>query len=309
MAKSRRDFIQSGAALAAGITGLASPSRAHQGAAPAPADIQVPKMKFGGAEISRLVIGVNPFYGFSHYNRNFDDSMREWYTPERVCEVLHRAGSYGINAYNYYHSERAFADWSRFVAEGGRMHLIPQVGANADAAMLVKTLRPLGLQRQGEVVDDAWQAGRMDTVREWCKKVRDMGVLVGVGTHIPEVIARIEEESWDVDFYAGCVYARRRTVEEWKKVLGGEIMEMPRDIYMVSDPPRMYRVMRQTTKPCFAFKILAAGRIDAAGIEKAFRSAFESIKPYDGVYAGMFPKFRDEVRINAEIVHRILTRG
>ena len=305
MPNSRRDFIRSGAALAAGITGLSS--EAQQPAAPAPAGIQVPKIKFGGVEISRLVLGVNPFYGFSHYNHNLDDTMREWYTQDRVCEVLHRATTYGINAFNYYHSERSLADWSRFVAEGGKMHLIPQVGAGADAAALVKALHPLALQRQGEVVDDAWQAGRMDTVKEWCKKVRDLGVLVGVGTHIPEVIAKVEEENWDVDFYAGCVYNRRRSAEEWKKVLGGEMMEMPHDIYMASDPARMYRVLRQTSKPCFAFKILAAGRIGPDSIEKAFRTAFESIKPHDGVYVGVFPRFRDEVRIDAEIVHRILS--
>ena len=59
---------------------------------------------------------------------------------------------------------------------------------------------------------------------------------------------------------------------------------------------------------CFAFKILAAGRIPDRGIEPAFRTAFESIKPTDGVYVGMFPKFKDEVRENAEIVHRVLAK-
>src|SRR5579885_1819352 len=29
-------------------------------------------------------------------------------------------------------------------------------------------------------------------------------------------------------------------------------------------------------------------------------------RPYDGVYVGMFPEFKHEVRQNAEIVHRIL---
>jgi phage anti-repressor protein len=197
----------------------------------------------------------------------------------------------------------------RFQAEGGQMHLIIQVTAGVDAEMLVKTLRPLALQRQGEVVDTAWQNGQMETVKEWCKKARDLGVLVGVGTHIPAVIAKIEEENWDVDFYSGCVYNRRRTAEEWKQALHGEIMEMANDIYMQSDPPRMYRVMKQTRKPCFAFKIMAAGRIPDRGIEQAFRTAFESIKPNDGVYVGMFPKFKDEVRENAEIVHRILTKS
>jgi hypothetical protein len=87
------------------------------------------------------------------------------------------------------------------------------------------------------------------------------------------------------------------------------MIEMPNELYLKSDPARMYRVMRQTKKPCFAFKILAAGRVADNGIEQAFRTAFESIKPTDGVYVGMFPKFKDEVRENAEIVHRILTRS
>ena len=57
----------------------------------------------------------------------------------------------------------------------------------------------------------------------------------------------------------------------------------------------MYQVMRQTRKPCFAFKILAAGRIGHSGEHHAFRQAFASIKPIDGI-DGMFPRTKDEVR-------------
>ncbi len=268
--------------------------------------IQVPRIKFFNAEISRIVLGVNPFYGFAHFNSNFGAAMKEWYTPERVCEVMHRCNQYGINAFNYVHLDRAPQDLARFVGEGGKMHLIIQVTANADAGTLVQTLKPLALQRQGEVVDDAFQSGKMGTVKEWCKKVRDMGVLVGVGTHIPEVIEQVEGEGWDVDFYSGCVYNRRRTPDEWKQMLGGELLEMPHEIYLQSDPQRMYKVMRQTKKPCFAFKVLAAGRITGKGVEQAFRTAFESIKPTDAIYVGMFPRYRDEVKEDAEIVQRIL---
>jgi hypothetical protein len=273
------------------------------------AEIQVPQMKFFHASISRLVLGVNPFYGFAHFNGNYGNAMKEWYTPDRVCAVMHQCTRYGINAMNYVHLSHAPEDLARFQAEGGKMNLIIQVTSKADAGELVKTLKPLALQRQGEIVDDAWQSGKMDTVKEWCKRARDLGTLVGVGTHIPEVIAYVEEKGWDVDFYSGCVYNRRRTIEEQKKVLGGESIEMPGELYLKTDPARMYRVMRQTAKPCFAFKILAAGRIGDGGIEQAFRTAFESIKPTDGVYVGMFPKFKDEVRENSEIVHRILTRS
>lgn len=320
MAKTRRQFLQSGAAVVAGMAGAATALDAGEsggkhdsslpggsGNAPQESAIQVPKVKFFNAEISRIVLGVNPFYGFAHYNHNFGAVMKEWYTPERVCEVMHRCNQYGINAFNYVHLDRAPQDLARFTAEGGKMHLIIQVTANADAGMLVSSLKPLALQRQGEVVDEAFRSGKMETVREWCKKVRDLGVLVGVGSHIPEVIEKVEDQGWDVDFYSGCVYNIRRTEDEWKKLLNGELPEMPRDIYLQGDPPRMYKVMRQTKKPCFAFKVLAAGRIMGKGVEQAFRTAFDSIKPTDAIYVGMFPRYRDEVRENAEIVQRILS--
>jgi hypothetical protein len=318
MSNSRRSFLQSGAALAAGLTGTASAIAAQPdmqalgqsaAAGKATSEIEVPQMKFFHTTISRLVLGVNPFYGFAHYNGILAKTMKEWYTPDRVCSVMHQCIRFGINTMNYVHLDRGPEDLARFQAEGGKMQLIIQVTSKADAEMLVKTLKPLALQRQGEVVDDAWQSGKMETVKEWCKKARDLGVLVGVGTHIPEVIAYVEEKGWDVDFFSGCVYNRRRTADEQKQVLNGESIEMPNELYLKSDPARMYRVIRQTRKPCFAFKILAAGRVPDNGIEQAFRTAFESIKPTDAVYVGMFPKFKDEVRENAEIVNRILMRS
>jgi hypothetical protein len=174
---------------------------------------------------------------------------------------------------------------------------------------VVANLKPHAFQRQGEVVDVAFRNGTMNTVREWCKRVRDAGVLTGVATHNPAVIELVEEQGWDIDYYAGCVYHRSRSDEEWRKVLNGELLEMPREIYLQSDPARMYKVMRQTPKPCFAFKILAAGRIADGGIEQAFRTAFSSIKPIDGVFVGMFPRIKDEVKENAGIVHRILSEA
>src|SRR5215831_14234419 len=171
MSNTRRRFLQSGAALAAAFSGTTPPVEAQR---PAPtgvetgplkpsSEIQVPRMKFFHAEISRLILGVNPFYGFAHYNSNFGNSMREWYTPDRVCAVMHQCTRFGNNAFNYVHVDRGPQDWARFQAEGGRMHLLIQVTSGVDSAMLVNTLKPLALQRQGEVVDNAWQQGQMNT--------------------------------------------------------------------------------------------------------------------------------------------------
>jgi len=305
MAATRRSFLHSTAAIAAGVTAAGAPMAQTQQAAtllrPA-AEIQVPKMKFGKHEISRLIAGCNPFYGFSHFNRSLDTSMREYFTPDRVRAVLHQCNRFGIDTFNYYPGGRGQADFEAFLADGGHMNLIVQ--GMADFMPSMKAFKPMAIYCQGEIVDKAYQNGQMDTIREWCKNVRGTGAMVGVGTHKPEVISLVEEQGWDVDFYAGCVYNRTRTPDEWKKVLNGELVEMQGDCYLQSDPPRMYKVMRATAKPCFAFKILAAGRV--ANVEQAFRTAYESIKPIDGVFIGLFPAARDEVRENAERVHRLL---
>jgi hypothetical protein len=68
----------------------------------------------------------------------------------------------------------------------------------------------------------------------------------------------------------------------------------------------MYRAMRQTEKPCLAFKILAAGRLSdrEAWVEAAFEAAFRQMKPNDAVIVGMYPEYEDQAAINAAYVRR-----
>ncbi len=307
MPETRRSFLCSTTAAAAAI---ASPALAAGEQPPASkpypaAPIQVPKMKFGKAEIARLLCGTNQFYGFAHFNGILSTVMKEYYTPERVCDVLHQCNRYGIDGFNYVPVTRSQQDLEQFTAQGGKMQLVCQ-GMDEPLAM-IKAVKPLAVYYHGEKTDRAFQEGRMDDVKEWCKKVRDSGTMVGVGTHKPEIIALVESQGWDVDFYAGCVYNRTRTKDEWKVALGGELVEMQGDCYLQSDPAKMYKVMRATKKPCFAFKIMAAGRVSNA--EQAFRTAYESIKPNDGVFIGLFPRAKDEVKENAERVARLLKKA
>jgi len=261
-------------------------------------------VKFGNVEISRLICGCNEFYGFAHFNNTLGALMQEYYTQERVCDVLHQCNRFGINAFNYYPGGRGQADLQAFPAEGGKMHLIVQ--GTGDLTAFMKTYKPLAVYHHGGNTDTAYHYGQMDTVKEWCKKMRDTGSMVGVGSHNPEAVAQVEEQNWDVDFYACCVYNWSRTTEERRKLLGGELIETPDqgDTFVQSDPPKMYKVIQAIRKPCFAYKILAAGRVN--NVEQAFRTAYASIKPIDGVFIGLFPRVRDEVRENAERVHRLL---
>ncbi len=309
MFKTRRQFLHTTAGLAAALPGAAPAlmAQARGGRNPYDAipdsEIKIPRIRFGKVEVSRLILGVNPFYGFGHYNGIFNTVMREWYTAARVVEVLQRAEALGINAYNYVHMSRALPDWERYLSEGGKTNLIAQATTD-DPAELWNAVKPMGAWVQGERTDDAYRAGKMNTIRDYCKKLHDLGVqMVGVGSHIPEVLAMVEEQGWEVDFYAGCVYNRRRTQAELRKLLGGELPEMTSEVYLQDDPPRMYKVFRQTKKPCVAFKIMAAGRV--ASPENAFKLALSSIKPIDLVCVGMYPRIKDEVKENAAIMSKL----
>ena len=137
----------------------------------------------------------------------------------------------------------------------------------------------------------------MNTVKEWCKQVRDLGVLVGVGTHKPEVIAQVEDEGWDVDFYAGCVYNRTRTREEWKKVLNGEMLEMSeRDL---SAERSAAHVPRHAADHQTMLRLQDPGRRDASRPTASTRHSAPRSKASsrsDGIYVGMFPRVKDEVQ-------------
>ena len=52
--------------------------------------MDLPKVRFGNHMITRLICGGNPFCGNSHYSDDMNRDMAQYYTPERVVEVLKR---------------------------------------------------------------------------------------------------------------------------------------------------------------------------------------------------------------------------
>ncbi len=302
---SRRSFLQTAAALGGGM--------AVAGTAPVvmTAEPAIPRVQFGKTEITRLIIGSNPFYGYSHFNGLLDRHMREWMTQDRKMDVLRRCEQAGINTWQVHYNDQPIQDIHRYRAEGGKMNIIML----ADFAMMkdltliakvAKEVAPLGIGHHGNRTDERFRNGEMDKVREFTKAVRDSGVMVGVSTHNPAVVEAIESQGWDVDYYMTCLYRVSRTPQEARKELG----EAPLgETFLEKDPERMCRVIRATRKPCLAFKVLGAGRNIASGgtVEAAFRFALTNIKPSDAIIVGMFPEYKDEPKENADLVRRILT--
>src|SRR6266545_2536391 len=108
----RRDFLQLAAAGGLATSAAAAPPTT------------LPTVKFGKTPITRLIIGSNPFYGYSHFNRILDQTMREWYTQDRRIEVLHACERAGINTWQVHYNDQPWDDFQRYRAEGGKMNLI-----------------------------------------------------------------------------------------------------------------------------------------------------------------------------------------
>ena len=60
--------------------------------------MSLPRVKIAGYYVSRLVLGSNPFLGFSHFSSARDKWFRRYFTVERMVEVMERCLKLGVNA-------------------------------------------------------------------------------------------------------------------------------------------------------------------------------------------------------------------
>ena len=287
---SRREFLKA-AGLAPALLLAAQYSR--EGMAAKAEGSKLPQIAFGKHRISRLVCGANPFNGGSHLSGFVNREMKSYYTPEQILKTLHRCEEVGITCW------QAGMGNQRVVSplcQPGRQDAIP-----GDRVQSQSTLPPWSKPEPSASPITAkrpislFKSGQIDKVADFLKRVKDAGLMAGVSTHMPAVVDTIESKGWDLDYYMTCVYERHRTKEELEKLLGQAPLPIG-EVYLSQDPPRMYKAVQHTKRPCLAFKILAAGRLSdrREWVEQAFQEAFHSIKPGDGVIVGIYDRYTDQ---------------
>ena len=309
-ATTRRQFLQRAAgavASAAVFSELSSPAQARDTIA-GPRTL-LPAIKLGPHQVTRLIIGGNPIYGYSHFNKILSQYQTTWHTPERVVELLLHAEAKGINTWQSSYAERTLADLDRYRSAGGTMNWLclgkPDWDDHPEFIEVVAKHHPIGIAPHGALGERLHRQNKLGVLTDLLKRIRDAGVLVGLSAHDPALIELSEDKGWDVDYYMCCLYYLTRPRDEFQKLLGGELPVG--EIYLASDPPRMFKIIKGTTKPCLVYKVLAAGRkIDsAAQVRQCFETVFENIKSTDAVIVGMYQQLGDQVGENAGIVRDI----
>ncbi len=269
----------------------------------------VPLVPFGPHKISRLIVGGNPISGNSHVSAELDAEMRDYFTTAHVQRLLSDSERAGINTWQSRGDRYILRMLNEHRLGGGRLQWIAQTASElADIPANIRGIAEagaIGIYHHGTATDRFWKAGKMGEVRERLKAMRDAGVRVGLGTHVPEVIDYVEEKGWDVDFYMTCVYNLSRPREECERLNDGPFTG---EFFRHQDRVPMLERVKQTSRTCLIFKVYAAGR--NCGSPESKREALELVfryaKPHDAIVVGMFPKGRDEVRENCELLRDVL---
>jgi hypothetical protein len=301
---SRRDFLQHATGLTAGLA-AASAAPADD----AKPDPLLPTVRLGPHAVTRLIVGGNPVYGHSHFNRLFSQHMTDWHTPERVLDLLRRCERAGINTWQNSYADRTLTDLDRYREAGGTMHWLclgkPDWDKFPERIDDAAERKPIGIAPHGALAERLHRTNRLATLTDLLKRIRDTGVLVGLSAHNPAVIELAEEKGWDIDYYMCCLYYLTRPRAEFEAILGKDVPLG--EVYLPSDPPRMFKVVKATRKPCLVYKVLAAGRRvgSPAEVRECFKTALANIKPTDAMIVGMYQQFGDQVGENAKTVREL----
>lgn len=281
--------------------------------------MDIPSVRWGDHDISRLVLGHNPVKGGSHHSRRLDEEMRTWHEPiDHRLALLRRAEECGITTVQF-GGGIMFECLQAHAAEGGMLTWIATHygndggnlgrGANQDFAaeldeILAVTPTPIGIQHFGEKTDRLYFEGKLDVLEDRLKRLRDTGCLVGVGTHLVEVAEEIASRGWDVDFYQTSLY----TVYSHS---GEKSVDREHEVFDDTDRDSMLSFVSRVDKPCIVFKILAANRRcdDDEAIRASFEEVYRRIKPCDVALVGMWQKHRDQIGFNSRLVSSLLAVG
>ena len=257
----------------------------------------LPTVDFCGLRVTRLIIGANPFGGFSHQNKERDAEMVAYYTPERIRETWERARAAGINTMITNNETPHVIDTVRkYLAEDGPLQWIAQLSCrhlpNMEAA--IDQAADIGCKAaylHGGFIDGLYEKRDEETLVRWVNHARNRGIPIGTAGHHPDVHDWVD--SLDiVDFHVVCFFNC------------GSLHSGRGHKFKLADVFPAVECIQRLEKPCIGYKVLGAGRIDP---QMGFEFAYENIKPGDVVNVGMHRGDNDNmVEENVAMVEDVL---
>ncbi len=246
-------------------------------------------VQFGKVTLSRLILGGNPFSGFSHQNPDMDREMVKWYTTARIKETMHQAEALGINTFLGRADKHIRRTLLEYWDEGGTLQWFTQTAPefsslSANVAQAIDT-GASAIYLHGGQMDFLFAQKQFDTIEAFVRQVKDAGLPVGVAGHNPAVHAWANE-NLDLDFHMCSYYNPTPRDRNPEHIRGAAERFDP------GDRDAMVAIIQALRAPAIHYKIFAAGRTDP---KEAFAFVARHLRPQDAVCIGVFPKIKADM--------------
>ncbi len=258
--------------------------------------MKLPTIQIASHHITRLIIGGNPYSGISHHSIAASKAMEDYYTTNQIISDLTQAEQNGINTVLARADKHIMRTLNEYWNTGGKIQWIAQTPKSKeynslnDYLQIIAQYNPIAIYHHGGTTDMLFAEGKLHTIQDNLKRIRELGCAVGIGTHDPHILKHCYTEGFDVDFYVCALYNHTKH----------------REMYLSADRDIAISAIQAIPTPIIAIKVLAAGRNEP---NEAFRFALENIKPSDAMAVGMYTRFQpDQIQQNAVTVSELIRK-
>ena len=248
--------------------------------------------RIGSRTISRVILGGNPFSGFSHQSPQMDDRMRHYYSAARIKEEYRRAEALGITTHIGRADHHIMRVLMEYWDEGGKIQWIaqtcPELGPTMTGASNGIRGGAVACFVHGGRMDWLLANNQLDEAVNAVAEIRKAGLAAGIAGHKPEIFDWAEK-NLDCDFFMCCYYNPTDRSKRPEHVPGVT------ESFHPDDRDAMMRRIERLPKPVIHYKVLAAGRTPP---KDAFAYVARHLRPQDavclGIYSGERPGMLEE---------------
>lgn len=260
-------------------------------------------VNIGNIPLSRLIIGGNPFSGFSHQSPEMDLAMRRYYTVDRIKQTLHEAESSGVNTLIARADHHIIRLLQEYWDDGGGIQWFaqtcPEYGDHEASVVRAAATGAKACFIHGGVMDRLLAQDQLDEVPRVIDMIRERGMATGVAGHNPAVHEWVDA-NLNLDFHMCSYYNPSSRDERAEHVSGTEEWFLEKDRTVMTD------MIGTLSRPVIHYKVMAAGRNNPA---EAFDYVAKTMRENDAVCVGVFTKDRpDMIRENIELLEQALAR-
>ena len=248
------------------------------------------KVDIDGLQVSRFILGSNPFSGFSHQDAERNKAMRAWYTTERVLDVLFQAESLGIDSVIARADEHILECFRQYYEAGGKLQWLaqtcPEVGDHATCIQRAVDGGAHATYIHGGVMDNLVRRGETAELPGVVDRIHAAGLKAGIAGHNPGVFRWALDSGLPVDFMMCSYYDPVPRNENGEHVRGAP------ETFRPEHREAMTAFIADCPLPVIHYKVLAAGRNDP---RDAFAVVARTMRPRDMVCVGIYNEERPDL--------------